>query len=692
MMSILKSNLRQWSLLVVLLAIFFCAYQPQKQISLGLTAAGNEKFLDHFYAAKDTGRWTESRSGMWLPGLGGGNLPWRVGLRLSGPPRGRFDTPAHVILRVNSATVAEFDARNQEQDYEGEIGRWQLGLNGDLRLEIDCSLVTASSDDHQLGVRVTRVWLVRGNGIAFPSLRGFLLMLALVGCCGVLLRMARAAASEMRMSPFVDPFENKAGWLLVAVWIAAAIYLALDLPQAAWWLQIITVSLVLITGLIWLIRRILPGSQTQNESLRLLIVFALAALVRIALDFGRGYEGDIASYGGQGDIATYIALSWKMVGYGIHSAYLDLDGSPPSDNPPGLLYSFWVLGWLYERLISPLFGHAQLGDPVMLRFMLRLPCLIADLLAGALIFRVLEKRRSAPFNANLFATSMYLLNPALIFDSAYWGQTAAVHSLFMLLSIIAVDRRRYHWAGVALAVAVLTKPQAIAIAPLILILAVRERGLLRLLAGGGMATLLVVAPFILAGNGASIVEQYAQTTRYHPFLAPNAHNFWWFISGGRGWGADMVQVGPVSFRTAGLLLFAVATLLSGLLVWRDRRLLFVAAAYQSLAFFTLNTQIHENHLLPIFAPLLIAAVTTDRRFWWYYGGFVFTSVANMTLHDPQLFAWLGYPNDEIYGGPALAFPRWINSAAQTGLFVAFTVWLAISLAREFRLKLARVEE
>ena len=99
--------------------------------------------------------------------------------------------------------------------------------------------------------------------------------------------------------------------------------------------------------------------------------------------------------------------------------------------------------------------------------MLRLPALVADLLAGALIFRVSRQRYSISFNVALLATCAYLFNPALIFDSAYWGQTAAVHSLFMLLSVIAVDRRRYDWAGVALAAAILTKPQAIAIAPVL---------------------------------------------------------------------------------------------------------------------------------------------------------------------------------------------------------------------------------
>ena len=260
----------------------------------------------------------------------------------------------------------------------------------------------------------------------------------------------------------------------------------------------------------------------------------------------------------------------------------------------------------------------------------------------------------------------------------------------MLLSVIAADRRCYDWAGAALAAAILTKPQAIAIAPLILILAMKERGGLRLVAGAGIATVLITAPFIWAGTGASVVQEYTQTTQYHPFVAPNAHNLWWFVTGGQGWQQDTNLIGPVSFRSAGLLIFTAATLLSLILVWRDRRSLFLVAAYQALAFFMLNTQIHENHLLAMFAPLVIAAAL-DRQVWWFYGAFALTSVANMTLHDPKLFAWLGYPGNEIYGGPALALPRWLNAAVQTLLFVAFTVRLIIPLVAELRLTRTRIQ-
>jgi Gpi18-like mannosyltransferase len=419
--------------------------------------------------------------------------------------------------------------------------------------------------------------------------------------------------------------------------------------------------------------------STSRQRFRIFVVFGLAAAVRLALDAGRGYPGDVDAY---------LAQTWKMVHYGIHSAYLTFNGVPPSDNPPVLLYPFWLLGWLYQHLISPSFPPTWVSDPKLLRFVLRLPSLGADLIIGALIFRVLQ-RKSLGFNASLTAAGAYLFSPAVIFDSAYWGQTAAVHALFMLMALIATDRRVYLWAGAALAAAVLTKPQALAIAPLVFILALREQGWWRIGVAGSLTALLIVAPFLVAGNIQGVCAQYLNTTHYHPFLSANAHNLWWFITGGHGWQSDIRPGSLIHFRTVGLLLFATATLLSSVAVFRQRETLFLAAAYQSLAFFMLNTQIHENHLLPMFAPLVIVAAL-DRHARWLYGAFTFTALANMALHDPNLIRWLGLPEDDIFGGSTLAIPRWINSAAQVALFILLTLWLIASLRRDLHTQPARV--
>ena len=689
----LSRSFLQFSLLVLaLLALFAWAYQPPRRLVLDLSAPSDEKFLDHFYPSQNGARWTESHSAIWLPGLGGGNLSWRIGLTLSGPRPGRFAAPAQVIVHVNGAKVGEFEARNQEEDHEWQIQPWQLGLNGDVLAEIESSTFQPSSDGPELGVRVSRVWLMRSDGITFPSTRGLLVTLALIGCCAAILRMSANTGllpiRPMRIAEFINPFRNHWAWILVATWILVVLALSWNGVQASWWLQAIAFALLFATAVSWAIARLVSGSLLREQILALVIIFVIAALIRIPLDLSSGYEGNIASYGKQGDIAAYIALAWKTVSHGIHSAYLQVNGTPPSDNPPVLLYPFWFLGWLYEQLISPLFGRTQVSYPDILRFMLRLPGLAADLFAGAFIFRALRQGQSVSFNSALFAASAYLFNPAVIFDSAYWGQTQAIHTLFMLLSLVAIQGRAYTCVGGALAAAILTKPQALSIAPLVLLLTIRERGTLRLLTGGAIATLGITAPFILAGNSASVVEQYTQTTKFHPFIAVNAHNFWWLVTGGKGWSLDTDSVGPLTFRVVGLLLFSCAAFLSLLVVWRDREKLFLVAAYDALAFFMLNTQIHENHLLAMFAPLTIAAAFNPEA-WWFYCAFAVTSVVNMTLHDPKLFAFLGYPINEIYGGPEWAGPRWLNSAIQALLFVAFTIWLAMFLAPRLRLRLVR---
>ena len=657
-------------LLFLLCVLFAVAYQPRQPIALDAAAPSSEKFLDGFYPSEHGARWTGARSAVELSGLGGGNLGWRVGVRLSGPRPSGFDAP-RVAVRANGETLAEFTAPDEEHDYEWSISPWQLGVKGDLVLEIAADTFWHGVHGPKLGVRVARVWLTRAEGVALPSLKAFALLLALIGS-GVLFFSALANAG--RRLRFVSLLRNPLALSLGTVWLLVVAGLALDRAETTWWLSIVTLNALFGAALMWLIARItLFASFTRRQTISICGIFALAAFVRLVLDTGQGYEGDMD---------TYLSLTWKMAHYGFHAAYLDINGVPPSDNPPVLLYPFWLVGWLYQQLIAPLFAPTWTYDSTILRFMLRMPSLAADLLAGALIFRT-WRSMSLSFNSAAIAMSVYLLNPALIFDSAYWGQTAAIHILFMLLSLIAIDRRAYGWAGAALTAAVLTKPQALSIAPLVLLLAFRERGLFRFGAAALITGVAICLPFLLTNTIAGAVSQYERVTEYHPFLAVNAHNLWWLLTLGHTWRADTLPIGPLTFRSVGLLLFGCATLFSLLVVWRERRMLFLAAAYQSLAFFMLNTQIHENHLLPMFASLIIAA-GLDRKTWWLYGAFTLTALANMALHDPNLFMWAGYPETEIHGGPALALPRWLNAAAQTSLFIVFTCWLIVIARRGVR--------
>src|SRR5204862_500867 len=89
-------------------------------------------------------------------------------------------------------------------------------------------------------------------GIACPSTRGFLLTLALVGCCAAILRMSANAGlmsiRPMSLAEFVNPFRNPAAWILVAIWIVVVLTHGWNDFQASWWLQTISVARV------WVIR------------------------------------------------------------------------------------------------------------------------------------------------------------------------------------------------------------------------------------------------------------------------------------------------------------------------------------------------------------------------------------------------------------------------------------------------------
>ena len=354
--------------------------------------------------------------------------------------------------------------------------------------------------------------------------------------------------------------------------------------------------------------------------------------------------------------------------YGIQTAYLPISEVPPTDNPPMLVYPLWLVGWLFRQVFSPLFPPPWLNDPPILRFLLRLPALAADLLTAALIARATASRGARMV---LTAVALYLFNPALIFDGAYWGQTAALHSFWMLAAAAAAMQPAFGWAALSITLAVLTKPQALATAPFIAFAAWRAARLTRFAAAAGVTLAVVLLPFLLTASMDSVVPQYAQTAQYHPLVSVNAHNFWWLVTRGQGWQPDSTLIwGPLSFRAAGILLFGLASLLSLAVLWRDRSALYRVAAFQSLAFFMLLTQIHENHLIPMFAPLVVACAL-ERKGWWLFGALALTALANMALHDPNLVMALGYPAEEIYGGPALAWPRWINAAAQTALFAVF---------------------
>jgi len=342
-----------------------------------------------------------------------------------------------------------------------------------------------------------------------------------------------------------------------------------------------------------------------------------------------------------GDALQYRLWTRTMAREGLAEAYwprpttaaLTSYAPPPVDYPPLLPYVLWMVGHGLAQ-ISP----QALASDRLLDFLIRLPLCAANLLLALLVYG--EARRVAGAST-AFLPGLVALNPALIFDTAYWGQADALCAVLVVAAAVALVRGRPEWSLAAVTAAVLVKPLAWPFAPLLLLETVKRFGPRRAArAGAGAVVLIVVAllPFVALGRLVDAVRAFAGHLDAMPYLSVNAHNLWWLVGRGLPWTeASTPALGPLSWRALSLVLFGVFYVLTLLWLWRssEPHSLYVAAASAALGFFNLATHMHENHLFYA-VPLLALAGLRAKRVQLVLVVVTATFLVNMLAHDPFL--------------------------------------------------------
>ena len=314
------------------------------------------------------------------------------------------------------------------------------------------------------------------------------------------------------------------------------------------------------------------------------------------------------------DIGAYSAWAMKLAVEGPARFY-----APGyfADYPPGYMYVLWWIGMVAKAF--------SLGTSSFVT-LIKLPAILADLAVSRLIFARLRGagKRLAWLGAMAFA-----LNPALVLDSAVWGQTDSILALLVLLAFFAQGERRFELAWIFAAVAVLTKPQAMLMVPLLVLWPVgwwkSGRPLLALLAT--LATVFVIAdPFRGDRPWRWLIDLYGGTTGYYSETAVNAMNLqallfgmrrpdstillgrtaqvWGYVIGGLLGLAFFVAYVRRPTRWAHASMFASATL---------------------VAFFCLS-RMHERYLYPFFPFAALLGVTGPLG--WLYGALSAVFFAN----------------------------------------------------------------
>lgn len=332
----------------------------------------------------------------------------------------------------------------------------------------------------------------------------------------------------------------------------------------------------------------IPVSLVKREAKVAVEVFLFSLVIRILLSPVQGYSVDLSTFSAWFQTAAE------------HGPRVFYEATSFSDYPPFNVYIFWIFGSLAKSL--SLFGTSSLI------YVLKLPPNLFDVATAVLIFVFL--RRKLQFQPSISAASLYAFNPATIFNTSIWGQFDAVYTFFLILTLVLILDSKVEYSVIAFTVGVLSKPQSIALAPLIAFLIVREKGWKGLVTSGlisAATTLILISPFKWSNPLDFLVDIYITGYGGYPYTSLNAFNVWAFHG---FWESDSGRLLFLDFFTVGWLLFGALTAFSlyhlskGLDDRRDIRVLFTAFVLL-FGFFMLPTRIHERYLFPVFSVLAL---------------------------------------------------------------------------------------
>jgi Gpi18-like mannosyltransferase len=321
-------------------------------------------------------------------------------------------------------------------------------------------------------------------------------------------------------------------------------------------------------------------SLDKREIISVAGLLLAALIVRLLLFPVQGYENDTN---------TFISWFGTAAENGIRPFYSVVSWC---DYPPFNIYIFWAFGSLANSV----------STAISSAYVVKLAPTIFDIATSILVYMFLRKQLS--FKQSLIATVFYAFNPAIIFNVAVWGQFDAIYTFFLLLSVIFALKRKPEVSAVVLAVALLTKPQGIALLPLVAVLIFKKDGLKRLFTSiiSFIVTIfIVILPFEWSNPVTFLGNIYFGAYSGYEYTSINAFNLWgmfglWIPDG------NLYIIGWALFGAFAT--FSMYVLYKRYHVSGDKLAIF-SAFLPLFAFFMLPTRIHERYLFPAIVMLAL---------------------------------------------------------------------------------------
>ncbi|GAC1671928.1 MAG: hypothetical protein NVS9B8_14930 [Candidatus Limnocylindrales bacterium] len=350
-----------------------------------------------------------------------------------------------------------------------------------------------------------------------------------------------------------------------------------------------------------------------------IVLLGVAVLVRAVLLPTAGLPGDLDQF-----------VLW------VHGLAIGPLGHAYDQNlsfPPVMAYV-----WAALAALEPAFRTVTTSADPAIRAIMKVPASLADLALGLVVVWHL---RATPRWA-ILGSAAILLHPAVIDVSAWWGQYESIYVLGGVVAYVLAVRGHSLWAAGTLAVALMTKPQALPfLVPFGAWFLARDgwRGALRAAIVGVTVIALLWLPFLAAGG----IQGYARNLGQYQgdifaILSLRAWNLWWLVqelfAGGQFVSDQGAIAGPLTLRTVGYGLALLGEVAVFGLVYRARspRALAYGLAAAVLVAFCLLTTMHERYAFGALAFLVLAF--PDRRAAWLALAFGVVFTVNLLAAVP----------------------------------------------------------
>lgn len=314
-----------------------------------------------------------------------------------------------------------------------------------------------------------------------------------------------------------------------------------------------------------------------------------------------------------------------------------------SDYLPGYLYILYLLGKLNSVL------------PSLQSLTFKLPAIVADVLTGYLIYRIVKNKKVPPIGEasekwGLGLAAAYIFNPAIIANSTLWGQVDSLTALFSVFSVY-IFKTNIYLSAITLALGTLIKPQAAFIVPAILYLFIQNKKSVKEVVKYSVLGLLIFAlgflPFTNYANLFPFIwERLNVSATQYPYGSVNAFSFWGIFG---FWKPDKVS------SWIGIVVTLLGNAVFFLKVKNRKNYEYIIAAFSLLTTFLFMTRMHERHLLPAFVFLLISTVEILPSLI-SYAGFSFTYLANLAY----AYYWITDNFKEIFNPVVAKFMILLN--------------------------------